>query len=81
MESSTGHKNKLKINALKMTHILKPAHAFASLLDGELGGSNGNREGKLENSIIPGLVQVEVPGQLQLCMGKSICYGQEFSPP
>lgn len=81
MESSTGHKNKLKINALKMVHVLKPMHAFASLLTGELSGSNGNREGKLENSVILGLLRVEVPRQLQMCTGESICCGQEFSSP
>lgn len=41
MESSTGHKNKLKINALKMRHILKHVHARASSLASELGSGIG----------------------------------------
>lgn len=45
VESSTGHKNKLKINALKMRHILKHVHAHASSLASELGSGSGGREG------------------------------------
>lgn len=53
MESSTGHKNKLKINALKMRHGLKHVHAHASSLASELGSGKGGREGgpPRENSL------------------------------
>lgn len=42
VESSTSHKNKLKINALKMRHILK--HMHASSLTTELGRGKRGRE-------------------------------------
>lgn len=45
MESSTGHKNKLKISALKMRHILKHVHAHASSLATELSSGKRAREG------------------------------------
>ena len=75
MESSTGHKNKLKINALKMVHVLKPMHAFASLLAGELSGSNGNREGKLEKENSKASVHAE-----GLSAGKQLCRERPRSP-
>lgn len=45
MESSTSHKNKLKINALKMRHILRHMHARVSFLITELGRGKRGREG------------------------------------
>lgn len=58
VESSTGHKNKLKISALKMRHILKHVHAHASSLASELGSGRGLGKGTAPGklSVITALV-------------------------